>query len=90
MRLLVERGQELEAENSKLQADLEASNQQVHALDERLLAVNQLRQDAVKRVDDLISQIDQIGERLDAEAEARQSLDAGESPASVPAPGPSE
>jgi hypothetical protein len=36
----------------------------VQSLEDRLLELNQLRQDAVKRIDDLIAQIDQLDARL--------------------------
>ena len=65
IRGLAKRGQQLESENESLRADLSSRDAKVRELDERLIEVHQLRQDAVKRIDDLISQIDQIGDRLE-------------------------
>jgi hypothetical protein len=36
----------------------------LQSLDDRLIELNQVRQDAVKRIDDLIAQIDQLDARL--------------------------
>jgi chromosome segregation ATPase len=61
---LVERGDRLQAENHGLRAKLSERDRRVRRLDEKLLETNQRRQDALKRIDNLIAQLDQLDERL--------------------------
>jgi len=48
------------AENATLRRELEHRSQRIRALDGKLLEANQKRQDVVKRIDELIAQIDQL------------------------------
>ena len=80
---MAKRGRHLESENERLRSDLESREAKVHQLDERLIEVHQLRQDAVKRIDDLISRIDQIGDHLEAQRESRR-IDSLEPPPTPP------
>jgi hypothetical protein len=47
-------------ENASLRRELEHRSQKIRALDSKLLVANQKRQDVAKRIDELISQIDQL------------------------------
>jgi hypothetical protein len=47
------------AENSSLRRELEHRGQRIRALDSKLLEANQKRLDVVKRIDELIAQIEQ-------------------------------
>jgi hypothetical protein len=47
-------------ENAALRREVELRNQQIRALDGKLIAANQRRQDVAKRIDELIAQIDQL------------------------------
>ena len=60
----------LYAENQALRCELEDQSHRSVQLDERLLEANQRRQDAVKRIDDLISQM----EHFEAQIEAGRSV----------------
>jgi chromosome segregation ATPase len=64
VRALVERGDRLQAENQGLRAKLSARDRRIRRLDEKLLETNQRRQDALKRIDNLIAQLDLLDERL--------------------------
>jgi len=66
VRSLVEKYRVLQGENASLRADLEERDSRVRSLDDRILEMNQNRQDAAKRIDDLIAQIDQLDERFSA------------------------
>ena len=66
MRSLVEKYRALQGENASLRADLEGRDSRIRSLDDQILEMNQNRQDAAKRIDDLIAQIDQLDERFSA------------------------
>jgi predicted nuclease with TOPRIM domain len=69
VRSLVEKFRVLQAEkNAALRAELEGRDSRIRSLDDRILEMNQSRQDAAKRIDDLIAQIDQLDARFDARA----------------------
>ncbi len=70
MATLVEDHRRLRRENAALQVDVDAKTQHAHLLDGKLLEANQRRQDIAKRLDELITQIDQLGAQLDAQAES--------------------
>ncbi len=57
---LVDSRRQLQAENANLREKLLERETHVQSLDERLLEANQRRQDALKRIDDLIARLDQI------------------------------
>ncbi len=64
VRRLVEYTEKLRVENDGLRGELEA----MRGLQERLLAESQLRQDALKRIDDLVGLIEQLDPTLAAPA----------------------
>ena len=64
---LLKRFEALRAEHALTQQQLEDRDDRIRGLDERLLALGQGRQDAVKRIDDLVAEMDQ----LDAQIENR-------------------
>lgn len=64
MRRLVEKYRVLQSENASLRADLEGRESRIRSLDDQILEMNQSRQDAAKRIDDLIAQIDQLDARF--------------------------
>jgi predicted nuclease with TOPRIM domain len=66
VRSLVEKFRVLQAENAALRTELEGRDSRIRSLDDRILEMNQGRQDAAKRIDDLIAQIDQLDARFDA------------------------
>jgi septal ring factor EnvC (AmiA/AmiB activator) len=66
VRSLVEKYRLLYAENASLRADLEERDSRIRSLDDQILEMNQNRQDAAKRIDDLIAQLDQLDARFDA------------------------
>ena len=66
MRSLVEKYRVLQGENASLRAELEGRDSRIRSLDDQILEMNQNRQDAAKRIDDLIAQIDQLDERFGA------------------------
>ena len=66
MRSLVEKYRVLQGENASLREDLEGRDSRIRSLDDQILEMNQNRQDAAKRIDDLIAQIDQLDERFGA------------------------
>lgn len=71
MRSLVERYQALVGENARLRQELEERGGRVRVLDDQILEMNQRRQDAAKRIDDLIAQIDQIDAQLESASASR-------------------
>jgi len=62
----------LEAENEDLRRQQVAQNLHGRELDEKLLGANQRRQDAIKRIDDLLAQLDHLDTRM-AEQESDPS-----------------
>lgn len=66
VRALVAQARDLRGENAALRDELAGHEQQVRELDEKLLAAHQLRQDAIKRIDDLVDQLDHVDSRLDS------------------------
>ena len=56
----------LQGESASLRADLEERDSRIRSLDDQILEMNQNRQDAAKRIDDLIAQVDQLDERFSA------------------------
>lgn len=73
VRSLVDRYERLRGETAALRNELQERDRRIHLLDEKILALNQGRQDAAKRLDDLIARLDQ----LDAELEARLEASGG-------------
>ena len=61
---LVKSHGQLREENATLRRELEESHRRIHTLDSQLLAANQRRQDAYKRIDELIAHLDQLDEHL--------------------------
>ena len=61
---LVKSQGQLRDENAELRRQLEESHGRVRTLDSELLAANQRRQDAYKRIDELIAHLDQLDEQL--------------------------
>lgn len=57
---LITSRRQLQAENASLREQTAAQGQRLQDTDERLLEANQKRQDALKRIDDLIASLDQI------------------------------
>ena len=66
VRSLVKKYRVLQGENASLRADLEGRDSRIRSLDDQILEMNQNRQDAAKRIDDLIAQIDHLGEGFSA------------------------
>jgi septal ring factor EnvC (AmiA/AmiB activator) len=66
VRSLVEKYRLLQRENASLRTDLEGRDSRIRSLDDQILEMNQSRQDAAKRIDDLIAQIDQLDARFSA------------------------
>ena len=67
---LVDSHRSLQQENAALREQIDAGNQRVRNLDEKLLQANQRRQDVAKRIDELIAQIEHLGVQLDAQAQS--------------------
>ena len=61
---MVESHEELRRENAGLRTALAEGGQRIRALDSDLIAANQRRQDAYKRIDELISHLDQLDAQL--------------------------
>jgi len=61
---LVESHGQLREENANLRLQLEEGARRIRALDSELLDTNQKRQDAFKRIDELISHLDQLDAQL--------------------------
>jgi len=57
---LADSRRQLQAENTALRGQLLERARHLEGLDERLLDANQRRQDALKRVDDLIARLEQM------------------------------
>ena len=57
---LIDSQHQLKAENASLREQLLERDRRLQGVDERLLQANQRRQDALKRIDDLIASLDQI------------------------------
>ena len=68
IRTVVERCRALEDDNRSLRAELVGREERIRDLDERLLHLHQSRQDAAKRLDELISRLDHLDEQLAAPA----------------------
>jgi len=66
VRMLVQQARELRAEKVTLNRELAARDRVVRELEERLLDARQLRHDAIKRIDDLLSQVDNLDAHLAA------------------------
>lgn len=60
VRKLVEQLQATQRENEQLQRDLEAREGRIHEFEAQLLDANQRRQDAIKRIDDLVQWVDRV------------------------------
>ena len=56
----------LQGENVALREELNGRDSRIRSLDDQILEMNQNRQDAAKRIDDLIAQIDQLDARFGA------------------------
>lgn len=61
---LIDLTERARAENQRLRAELAARGQRIQTLESDLRHANQRRQDAIKRVDDLIAQIEQLDAEL--------------------------
>jgi septal ring factor EnvC (AmiA/AmiB activator) len=66
VRSLVEKYRVLQTENSSLRAELDERDSRIRSLDDQILEMNQNRQDAAKRIDDLIAQLDQLDAQFGA------------------------
>jgi len=64
--LLVRQHEELQAENDKLCRELEEREARLRSLDESIREANQRRQDAVKRIDELIEHLERVDASFDA------------------------
>jgi len=64
IRALVESHDRLSQENAGLRTALGEGGQRIRALDSELIAANQRRQDAYKRIDELIAHLDQLDAQL--------------------------
>lgn len=64
VRRLVDRVGHLRSENIRLKRDLAAREDEAQQMGDRLIEANQLRQDAIKRIDELLSQLDHLDTRL--------------------------
>jgi peptidoglycan hydrolase CwlO-like protein len=62
----VEKYRVLQGENVALREELNGRDSRIRSLDDQILEMNQNRQDAAKRIDDLIAQIDQLDARFGA------------------------
>jgi len=62
--LLLDERLRLQSENATLRDQLEEGNQRLGRLDEELLDLNQRRRDAMKRLDDVIAQLDELETRV--------------------------
>jgi septal ring factor EnvC (AmiA/AmiB activator) len=69
VRALVDRHRALEDERQQLRAGVKERETRIKALDAQLVDMNQTRRDAAKRIDELITQLDQVeaevGRRLE-------------------------
>ncbi len=61
---LVETNGRFRDENAKLRRDISEGERRVRALDSDLLAANQRRQDAYKRIDELLAHLDQLTDQM--------------------------
>ena len=61
----------LQADNAKIRRELADTTRRVRTLDGQLIAANQRRQDAAKRIDELIAHLDQLDSQLDQELEEK-------------------
>ena len=77
VRSLVDRHRVLERECSHLRRQLADREARIHELDGEMRQLNQRRQDAVKRIDELLAQLDRLEERL-APPEASRAAGRGE------------
>ncbi len=64
MRKLAKQHERALRRNAQLVGEMERKDQRVRVLEEELLAANQCRLDVVKRIDELIAQIDQLDLQL--------------------------
>jgi len=64
VRALVAQQEALRKELSTLRGDLGERNHRIRTLETQLLEANQRRQDTIKRVDELIAQLDQLDAQL--------------------------
>ena len=65
VRDLVEKHMALSREHSTLRHTLSEREARLRSLDARVRELNQVRQDAVKRIDDLIAQLGSVEEQLE-------------------------
>jgi len=68
---LAESHRQLQTENAKIRRELGDAARRVRTLDGQLIAANQRRQDACKRIDELIAHLDQLDSQLDHELDER-------------------
>ena len=68
---MAESHRHLQTENAKIRGELGEAARRIRALDGELIAANQRRQDACKRIDELIAHLDQLDSQLDQELEER-------------------
>lgn len=65
VRELIDRHATLRGEHAEALSQLSDRDARIDEFEERLLAMNQVRQDAAKRIDELISQLDRVEAELD-------------------------
>ena len=65
---LVDSRRQLQAENANLRQQVHEQGQRLQGVENRLLDANQRRQDALKRIDDLIARLEQIDLQFGADA----------------------
>lgn len=65
---MAESHRRLQTENAKIRRELSDATRRVRSLDGELLTANQRRQDACKRIDELIAHLDQLDQQLEERA----------------------
>jgi hypothetical protein len=68
---LVKRHERAVRRNAEFIAQVKSRDQRIRVLEEDLLAANQCRLDVVKRIDELIAQIDQLDVQLQSLEESK-------------------
>jgi chromosome segregation ATPase len=73
VRDLVERHVALRREYTSLRHSLNEREARLRSLDARVRELNQIRQDAVKRIDDLVAQLGRVEEQLERRLSAAEA-----------------
>ncbi len=76
LRALVETCRALRDENASLHEELANRDRHIGRLDDQVLTQNQRRQDALKRIDDLVSRLEWLDAQFERSQKARRSEDA--------------